>query len=298
MPRRDYVAAMHLRPGDADLPVWYGAALGDSGDAAGALRAFDKALELDPNHFAAHMNRGKVLADLGRYPEAAAACDRAIALDPANGVARDGRCWVRAVIGRDLPGALDDCDRAIAAMPGAANPLNNRGLVHFRMGRMSESIADYTASIEADPGMVSSYYVRSLARSAQGDGAAADRDLAEALATADGVINTTPVGMAKFPGTPVPAALLRPELWVAEIIYFPLETELLRVARSLGCRTLDGGGMAVFQAVDAFRLITGAEPDAQRMQRHAGVDAFVIRDNGAGFDMRYRDNLLDRKSVV
>ena len=93
-------------------------------------------------------------------------------------------------------------------------------------------------------------------------------DLAAALATADGVINTTPVGMAKFPGSPVPRALLRPELWVAEIIYFPLETELLRDARALGCRTLTGGGMAVFQAVDAFRLITGVEPDPERMQRH------------------------------
>ena len=93
-------------------------------------------------------------------------------------------------------------------------------------------------------------------------------DLAAALATADGVINTTPVGMAKFPGSPVPRALLRPELWVAEIIYFPLETELLRDARALGCRTLTGGGMAVFQAVDAFRLITGVVPDPERMQRH------------------------------
>jgi shikimate dehydrogenase len=93
-------------------------------------------------------------------------------------------------------------------------------------------------------------------------------DLAAALATADGVINTTPVGMAKIPGTPVPPELLQPELWVAEIIYFPLETELLRQARALGCRTLDGGGMAVFQAVEAFRLITGITPDAERMLRH------------------------------
>jgi shikimate dehydrogenase len=95
--------------------------------------------------------------------------------------------------------------------------------------------------------------------------AEAGRDLAAALAMADGVINTTPVGMAKIPGTP---ALLRPELWVAEIIYFPLETELLRQARALGCRTLDGGGMAVFQAVEAFRLITGIAPDAERMLGH------------------------------
>jgi shikimate dehydrogenase len=98
--------------------------------------------------------------------------------------------------------------------------------------------------------------------------AEAGRDLAAALAEADGVINATPVGMAKIPGTPVPKELLRPELWVAEIIYFPLETQLLKDARALGCRTLDGGGMAVFQAVEAFRLITGITPDAERMLRH------------------------------
>lgn len=93
-------------------------------------------------------------------------------------------------------------------------------------------------------------------------------DLAGAVAGADGVVNTTPVGMAKIPGTPLPATLLRPNLWVADIVYFPLETELLREARRIGCRTLGGGGMAVFQAVAAFRLFTGIEPDAERMRRH------------------------------
>ena len=98
--------------------------------------------------------------------------------------------------------------------------------------------------------------------------AVAVHDLAAEVAAADGLVNCTPVGMAKLPGTPLPVALLRPALWVAEIVYFPLETELLRAARAIGCRTLDGGGMAVFQAVGAFRLFTGLEPDAARMQRH------------------------------
>ena len=98
--------------------------------------------------------------------------------------------------------------------------------------------------------------------------AVAGGDLAAAVGEADGLVNTTPVGMAKYPGTPLPAGLLRPELWVSEIIYFPLETELLRRAREAGCRTLDGGGMAVFQAVEAFRLFTGVTPDAERMLRH------------------------------
>lgn len=90
----------------------------------------------------------------------------------------------------------------------------------------------------------------------------------EALARADGLVNTTPLGMAKYPGMAIPADLLRPDLWVADIVYFPLETELLRQARARGCRTMSGGGMAVFQAVGAFRLFTGREPDAARMLRH------------------------------
>jgi shikimate dehydrogenase len=93
-------------------------------------------------------------------------------------------------------------------------------------------------------------------------------DLAAAMADADGLVHCTPTGMAKLPGLPLDAGLLDRRHWVAEIVYFPLETELLRAARATGCRTLDGGGMAVFQAVGAFRLFTGVEPDAERMRRH------------------------------
>ncbi|MBQ0824674.1 shikimate dehydrogenase [Microvirga terrae] len=91
---------------------------------------------------------------------------------------------------------------------------------------------------------------------------------AEALATAHGVVNTTPLGMAKYPGMAFSADLLHRDLWVSDIVYFPLETELLRQARARGCRTMSGGGMAVFQAVGAFRLFTGIEPDATRMLQH------------------------------
>ena len=66
---------------------------------------------------------------------------------------------------------------------------------------------------------------------------------------------------------PLPATLLRPSLWVAEIVYFPIETELLRAARQLGCRTLDGSGMAVYQAVGAFELFTSVHADAAAMRR-------------------------------
>jgi shikimate dehydrogenase len=92
--------------------------------------------------------------------------------------------------------------------------------------------------------------------------------LPAAMAEANGLVHCTPTGMAAHPGLPLPAALLHPALWVADIVYFPLETELLRTARALGCRTLHGGAMAVFQAVEAFRLFTGLTPDPERMLRH------------------------------
>ena len=93
----------------------------------------------------------------------------------------------------------------------------------------------------------------------------AERDVTDFVRQADGIVNCTPIGMAKYPGMPLSPDLLRPALWVAEVVYFPIETESLRRARALGCKTLDGGGMAVFQAAEAFELFTGIKPDDERM---------------------------------
>jgi len=90
----------------------------------------------------------------------------------------------------------------------------------------------------------------------------------DAVRRADGLVHATPTGMAAHPGTPLPAELLRPELWVADIVYRPLETALLKAARTRGCRVLHGGGMVVLQAAESFRLFTGVEPDPARMLRH------------------------------
>ncbi|HKW39232.1 MAG TPA: shikimate dehydrogenase [Burkholderiales bacterium] len=93
-------------------------------------------------------------------------------------------------------------------------------------------------------------------------------EVASVVGRADGVIHATPTGMAGHPGVPFDPSLLRKDLWIAEIVYVPLETELLSAAKKLGCRTLDGGGMAVWQAVEAFEHFTGVRPDAARMESH------------------------------
>ncbi|MEX0406830.1 shikimate dehydrogenase [Aquibium sp. LZ166] len=111
---------------------------------------------------------------------------------------------------------------------------------------------------------------RTLAARLGGAGisALAVADIGTALADADGVVNTTPVGMAKFPGTPFDTRHLHSSQWVSDVIYFPQETELLRQAQALGCRTLPGIGMAIGQAARAFELFTGRAADLSAMERH------------------------------
>ncbi len=112
--------------------------------------------------------------------------------------------------------------------------------------------------------------VRSLCeRHGPSRAAVAQRDgLGDELRRADGLINATPAGMRANPAPPLEPDLLHDRLWVTEVVYRPLETELLAHARRLGCRTLDGGGMAVFQAALSFELFTGRRPDRGRMLRH------------------------------
>ena len=93
-------------------------------------------------------------------------------------------------------------------------------------------------------------------------------DIDAAMTEVDGLIHATPTGMPHHPGLPINADMLSPRHWVAEIVYVPLATALVTLARRRGCKVLDGGGMAVFQAIGALRLFAGIEPDAQRMTRH------------------------------
>jgi shikimate dehydrogenase len=123
-------------------------------------------------------------------------------------------------------------------------------LVHDRLDSRAEALADSLGRLHA------------TARVAPA------ADLASALAEASGIVHATPTGMDKLPGMPLPARLLRPDMWVAEVVYFPMHTELLRAAQAVGCATVDGGTMAVGQAVGAFELLTGLRPDAGRMSSH------------------------------
>jgi shikimate dehydrogenase len=165
-----------------------------------------------------------------------------------------------------LATGLPDADLAEVVMLGAGGAGAAVAAALARLG------TEHLVVVDVDVDRATALAADVAARDATGHGLraeAADPDkLSALLPAATGLVHCTPTGMADHPGLPLDPALLHPGLWVADIVYRPLETALLTAARSAGCRTLDGGHMAVHQAVDAFRLITGLEPDADRMSAH------------------------------
>jgi len=96
-------------------------------------------------------------------------------------------------------------------------------------------------------------------------GARVARSVEDALDGATGLVNGTPVGMLPNRDTPVPASLLRENLWVADAVYSPLITPLLAAAKAKGARIMTGRELAIYQAADAFDLFTGLAPSTEVM---------------------------------
>jgi len=133
---------------------------------------------------------------------------------------------------------------------------------------LAELGVDRLLVVDPDPGRAAALAATLRERDTEVELVPATREqLAVAVAGSAGLVNASPMGMAAHPGSPVPAELLRPDLWLADIVYRPLETALLGAARKAGCSVLSGAGMAVHQAADAFELITGRSADRGAMLR-------------------------------
>ncbi len=192
--------------------------------------------------------------------------DEARAIGAVNTIVRDGDRWV----GHNTDGsgwswgfrrALPDADLSRVVLIGAGGAGSACADAVLRLGARALVVHDQVAARAAE--------LAARLNGAFGGGRVhASTALAAELDGASGIIHATPTGMAKFPGLPLPEASLRAGTWVSEVVYVPLETGLLKAARRAGCRTLDGGHMAVGQAVHAFGLFTGLQADAARMDAH------------------------------
>ena len=175
---------------------------------------------------------------------------------PRSGVAREGHAVVQRFRSamREAP-----LDRVLLLGAGGAGKAVGRALCDLGAGHIDIFDLDPERSTRLAAGLNSSPGVHH---------ASIARDLAVAARSATGLVNATPMGMAKYPGMPLPPDELRADLWVADIVYLPEETDLLSAAAAAGSRTMSGKSMAVFQAVKAFELITGRRPDTTAMFGH------------------------------
>jgi shikimate dehydrogenase len=190
--------------------------------------------------------------------------DEARAMGAVNTVVRDGDRLVGH--NTDGPGwawgfkrALPDADLSRVVLLGAGGAGAAVGYAALGLGVSELSIFDVDPSRAAAlaSNLAAQFPVRKIISTT---------DVAASTRRAAGIIHATPTGMAASPGMPLDASLLRRDLWVSEVVYVPLETELLKAAKRAGCRVMDGGHMNVGQAVRGFRLFTGLEADPARME--------------------------------
>lgn len=85
--------------------------------------------------------------------------------------------------------------------------------------------------------------------------------------------NATGVGMKPLEGqTYIEKDMLRPDLIVSDVVYIPAKTRLLEIAEEVGCPTINGLGMMLFQGAKAFELWTGKEMPIEHMKEFLGIE--------------------------
>ncbi|CAN5717633.1 shikimate dehydrogenase [soil metagenome] len=194
--------------------------------------------------------------------EVAAAVDRlapaALALNSVNTVVRDGG---------ELVGHSTDGDGFVASLSAVGVDLSGCRVAVVGAGGAARSLVDAIGRAGAAEVVVVN---RTPTRGAEAARLAPTSRTGEVvdLASANIVVNATSVGMATAE-LPFDPTVLRPEQIVVDLVYHPLETALLRAAERAGCRTLDGLGMLVHQAVLQQELWTGRRPDPTVMRAAA-----------------------------
>lgn len=141
-----------------------GGALAMQGNFDAAFADLSEAIRLDPTNLLAFGNRALVYQLRGDYPNAIADFTHALAISPGDVEVLNGRCWVRAIWGRELDQALVDCEAAVQGNPQHANALNSRAAVKFLRGDFAGAERDYDASYAVSPEMTGSLFGRGAAR--------------------------------------------------------------------------------------------------------------------------------------
>ncbi len=141
-----------------------------------ALADLNRAIQYKPSLGEAYLNRARVHKALGELDKALPDLDKALEINPKQAAALRNRCVVRAVLGKDMAGALADCEAAIAVDGRKTEHLSNRGMVKLLTSKIDEAIADFTEALAKDPKNHEALQGRGIARLRTGDAGAAQQD--------------------------------------------------------------------------------------------------------------------------
>ncbi|MDP1809560.1 MAG: shikimate dehydrogenase [Actinomycetota bacterium] len=179
----------------------------------------------------------------------------------------DGLGFVRSL---KSDAAFDPVGKKVLVI-GAGGAAQSIALALAKAGAGEMKILNRTRKkAETIVGLVRSYYAGSIA-------SIADMDDSDDIRSCDLVVNATSVGMATNPGLPLGLDLLRPGQVVYDIIYWPAETEFLRLAKAGGARTVNGAGMLLYQGAAAFTIWTGLPAPIEEMAQALRAE---LRDRG------------------
>ncbi len=167
-----------------------------------------------------------------------------------------------------VPGWSEGGGRAVVAGAGGAT----RAIVYGLLGRGLE-VALCNRTVSKAQALADHF-----GRGVTAHGSAAIPGL---LVDADLLVNATSLGMVGQPRLEIDLSPLKPSAVVYDIVYVPLETDLLKAARARGLRTVDGLGMLLHQAVEGFRHWFGRTPEITPELRRILVDDIRAKTPGA-----------------
>lgn len=176
----DYEKALSYQPAYEEAQRDRGIAHYAMKQYSAAIDDFTLALRMRSSDVSAYIWRGDAYMHSPIISSALSDYDRAISLSPNNADAYNGRCWARAVWGKELDTALADCNHALDLNPRSSGAYNSRGFVHYQNREDSAAIDDYTSSLDLNGRYAASLYMRGVVKNRAGQ--SGDDDIAAALA--------------------------------------------------------------------------------------------------------------------
>ncbi len=181
----DHAEAIRIDPAYSAGYMHRGNMYARRGDYERAIADHSEAIRLEPKDADAYYNRGFTFSHKSDHERAVADYTIGIGLNANHARLWGQRCWSRAVVGKQLPEALDDCNKANALAPKIPQIFGYRGFVYLKLGQFDKAIADYDVALTmtSNPKNAEWLFGRGTAKLKKGDanGGKADLESAKAI---------------------------------------------------------------------------------------------------------------------